>query len=176
MLEVLGESFADVERDVLHLQRVDAMPEVTGEVVVHVAACTGVADASVRFLAAFDVVLHILAEPHVGKGHVVVDASLSLGDVDDALCLDGIGCIEDVTVDDFGIRGGLWNEVEMQELVGADAIRVDVKIDGEVVVGEFLESNLDGFLGVDLVDVCHSLFLPKIRIKYSIRVTNKVTK
>ena len=97
-------------------------------------------------------------------------------DVDDALCLDGIGCIEDVTVDDFGIRGGLWNEVEMQELVGADAIRVDVKIDGEVVVGEFLESNLDGFLGVDLVDVCHSLFLPKIRIKYSIRVTNKVTK
>ena len=164
MLEVLGESFADVERDVLHLQRVDAMPEVTGEVVVHVAACTGVADASVRFLAAFDVVLHILAEPHVGKGHVVVDASLSLGDVDDALCLDGIGSIEDVTVDDFGIRGGLWNEVEMQELVGADAIRVDVKIDGEVVVGEFLESNLDGFLGVDLLHVCHSLFCQRYRL------------
>ena len=161
MLEVFGESFADVERDIFHLQRVGAMSEVAGEVVVHIAACAGVAGSSVRFVTAFDVILHVLAEPHVGKGRVLVDASLSLGDVDDALCLDGIGSIEDVTVDDFGFRGSLWNEVEMQELVGADAIRVDVKIDGEVVVGEFLKANSDGFLGVDLFDVCHSHFLAK---------------
>ena len=176
MLEVFGESFADVERDVLHLQRVGTTPKVFDEVVVHVAACAGIAFPSVSVVAAVNVVLHVLTESHVGKRQILVDASLSLGDVDDALCLDGIGCIEDVAVDDFGIMVGLWNEVEMQELVGADAIRVDVKIDGETVVGELLETNLDGFLGVDLFDVCHSLFLPKIRIKYSIWVTNWVTK
>lgn len=141
------------------------MSEVVDEVVIHVATCAGVADSAVCFFAPFDVVLHILVESHVGKGCAVGDACFPLGNLDDALCLDGIGSIEDVTIDDFGIRSGLWNEVEMQELVGTGAIDVDVKIDGEAVVGELLESNFDRFLGFDLLHVCHSLFLPKIQIK-----------
>jgi hypothetical protein len=64
----------------------------------------------------------------------------------------------------------------MQELVTADAIVVDVEIDGEAAVGELLESNFDEFFGVDLLAVCHSLFLSKIRIIYSIRATERVTK
>ena len=52
----------------------------------------------------------------------------------------------------------------MQELVTADAIVVDVEIDGEAAVGELLESNFDEFFGVDGLNVCHSLFLSKIQI------------
>ena len=79
-------------------------------------------------------------------------------------------------IDDFGIGSGLRHEIEMQELVTADAIVVDVEIDGEAAVGELLESNFDEFFGVDLLVVCHSLFLSKIRIIYSIRATERVTK
>ena len=73
-----------------------------------------------------------------------------------------------MTIDDFGIGSGLRHEIEMQELVTADAIVVDVEIDGEAAVGELLESNFDEFFGVDGLNVCHSLFLSKLRIKYSI--------
>ena len=88
---------------------------------------------------------HILADSHACKGSVVVDACMSVGNVDDAACLDGIGSGEDVSVDDFGIGSGLWDEIEVQELVTADAIVVDVEIDGEAAVGELLESNFDEF-------------------------------
>ena len=56
-----------------------------------------------------------------------------------------------MTIDDFGIGSGLRHEIEMQELVTADAIVVDVEIDGEAAVGELLESNFDEFFGVDLL-------------------------
>ncbi len=142
----------------------------------HIATRAGIASSSMIFHTAFDVVLHILADSHACKGSVVVDACMSVGNVDDAACLDGIGGGEDVSVDDFGIGSGLWDEIEVQELVTADAVVVDVKIDGEAAVGELLEANFDEFFGVDGLNVCHSLFLSKIRIKYSIRVTELLTK
>ena len=142
----------------------------------HIATRAGIASSSMVLHTAFDVVLHILADSHACKGSVVVDACMSVGNVDDAACLDGIGSGEDVSVDDFGIGSGLWDEIEVQELVTADAIVVDVEIDGEAAVGELLESNFDEFFGVDGFNVCHSLFLSKLRIKYSIRVTERLTK
>ena len=142
----------------------------------HIATRAGIASSSMVLHTAFDVVLHILADSHACKGSVVVDACMSVGNVDDAACLDGIGSGEDVSVDDFGIGSGLWDEIEVQELVTADAIVVDVEIDGEAAVGELLESNFDEFFGVDGLNVCHSLFLSKLRIKYSIRVTELLTK
>ena len=142
----------------------------------HIATRAGIASSSMILHTAFDVVLHILADSHACKGSVVVDACMSVGNVDDAACLDGIGSGEDVSVDDFGIGSGLWDEIEVQELVTADAIVVDVEIDGEAAVGELLKSNFDEFFGVDLLVVCHSLFLSKIRIIYSIRATERVTK
>ncbi len=142
----------------------------------HIATRAGIASSSMILHTAFDVVLHILADSHACKGSVVVDACMSVGNVDDAACLDGIGSGEDVSVDDFGIGSGLWDEIEVQELVTADAVVVDVKIDGEAAVGELLEANFDEFFGVDGLNVCHSLFLSKIRIKYSIRVTERLTK
>lgn len=163
MLEILSESFADVECYFFHLQGVGTMTEVADKVVVHVAACTGVARPSVCFLASFDVVLHILAESHVGKGGVVVNARFSLGDLDDASCFDGVCCTKNVFVDDFGIWSGLWYEVKIEELIGSDAIGVDVKIDGEVAIRKLLESKSNRFFSVNLFVVCHSLFCPKIR-------------
>ena len=139
------------------------MAEVADKVVVHVAACTGVACPSVCFLASFDVVLHILAESHVGKGGVVVNARFSLGDLDDASCFDGVCCTKNVFVDDFGIWSGFWYEVKIEELIGSDAIGVDVKIDGEVAIRKLLESKSNRFFSVNLFVVCHSLFCPKIR-------------
>ena len=158
MFEVLGESLADIEVNLPDLQPVDTWSEVVGKVVEHVAAGAGVAISSMGIHAAFDVVLHVLTDSHACKSGVVVDACMSVGDVDDAACLDGVGSREDVAVDDFGIGCGLGDEIEVQELVTADAVVVDVEIDGDAAVGELLEANFDEFFGVDLPVVVHSLF------------------
>ena len=171
MLEVLCKSLADFKINVLYLQSVDARSKEIDEVVVHVAAGAGITSPPVSLRTSVDVVFHILADSHACKGDVTIEARMSVGDFDDSSCFDGIGCGEHVFVDNLGIRCGLRHEVEVQELVHAYTIVVDVKIDGEAFIRELLKSYFDEFFSVRLFVCIHSLFGPKIRIKYCISVT-----
>lgn len=65
------------------------------------------------------------------------------------------------------------NEIEVEEFVGSRAVDVGVKVDGEIVVGELFESNSDRLFCLRL---CDGFFSSKIQIKYSILVTEWVTK
>lgn len=159
---MLGESFAEFDIYVFHPELSGSSAEMVDEVVSHVVAGVGVTVASVCLSAFFDVSLDVLYKAHSGECAIVKDASLSVDDVDDALCLDGVGCGKDVLVDDFGIGGYFGNEIEMEKFVAADTFDVGVEIDGEGVVGEFLETDSDGFLGLQMFDVCHSCFLVKV--------------
>ena len=76
-----------------------------------------------------DVVFHVLAEPHAGKCGVEADACLTIDDVDDATCLDGVGSRENVPIDDFRILCDFRNEIEVEEFVGSRAVDVGVKVD-----------------------------------------------
>ena len=130
--------------------------------VVHIAACVHIAFPAMVFAAMLDVVFHVLAEPHATQFGVGADACSSVDDVDDTARLDGVGCGENVPIDDFGLGGDLWNEIEAKELVSTDTIDIGVEIDGEIVVGEFLEPDSDGFFCFRLCHCFHKSFLRKV--------------
>lgn len=161
MLEVFGESFAELCVDVSHLQGVGAISEVVYQMDIHVFACVYITVSSVGVVAMLDVVFHVLAEPHAGKCGVEADACLSVNDVDDTTRLDSVGCGENVPIDNFSVGGDLWDEVEVKEFVSAAAIDVGVKVDGEIVVGELFESNSDRLFCLRLCDGFHKRFFLK---------------
>lgn len=72
-------------------------------------------------------------------------SSFAVGEVDNALCFDGVGGLHGLLVLHLGKCGVLWYDVEFQELIRADTIAVDVEIDALVAICEFLESQTDGF-------------------------------
>ncbi len=161
MLEVLGEPFAELSVDVSHLQGVGAISEVVYQMDIHVFACVYITVSSVGVVAMLDVVFHVLAEPHAGKCGVEADACLTIDDVDDATCLDGVGSRENVPIDDFRILCDFRNEIEVEEFVGTRAVDVGVKVDGEIVVGELFESNSDRLFCLRLCDGFHKRFFLK---------------
>ena len=92
MFEVLGKSLAYIDIYFFYLQSVNTRSKIINEVIEHIATRAGIASSSMVLHTAFDVVLHILSDSHAGKSDVVVDACMSVGNVDDAACLDGVGC------------------------------------------------------------------------------------
>lgn len=92
MFEVLGKSLAYIDIYFFYLQSVNTRSKIINEVIVHVAAVTGVAFSTVSLRTSLNVMLHILSDSHAGKSDVVVDAGASVGNFDDAACLDGVGC------------------------------------------------------------------------------------
>lgn len=92
MFEVLGKSLAYIDIYFFYLQSVNTRSKIINEVIVHVAAVTGVAFSTVSLRTSLNVMLHILSDSHTRKSDVVVDAGASVGNFDDAACLDGVGC------------------------------------------------------------------------------------